>query len=119
MATLFDALAKNAMLQGLKDWNPSSVGTTFIFGAYSTDASVSMVASANGTYGTPASGAMDITGNVTINVTAGNTVAHMRIQKGTYPNDNTIYKKDVTSMTFTYAGTITVTSAEISLVDPS
>lgn len=118
MATGFDTLAKNAMLQGLKDWNPGSVGTTFIFGAYSTDASASMVSSANGTYGTPSGGAMDITGNVTINVGAGNTITHMRIQKGTYPSDNTIYKKDVTSMAFTFAGTITVTSAEISLVDP-
>jgi len=118
MATAFGVTAKNAMLQALKDWNPSSVGTAMNFGAYTTDADESGIVSAAGTYSTPASGAMDITANVVLNVPAGNTITHMRIQKGSGPTQSVIYKKDVTSMGFTFAGTITVTSGEISLIDP-
>ena len=114
MATEFNALAKNAMLQGLKDWNPGSVGSSMIFGAYTSDADGAIVTSQSGTYGTPSSGAMDITANVVLSISAGNTIVHMRIQKGT-GTIYVIYKKDVTTMTFTYAGTINITSAEISL----
>jgi len=122
MATAFHAVAKNVMLQGLLDWNPGTLGANMKFAAYSEDADGSVVGTPTaGTYSTPASGAMDITANVVLNIGAGNSIRHMRIQKGTAagPAVYIIYKKDVTTMTFTYAGTITVTSGEISLVDPA
>ena len=121
MATGFDSSAKNSMLQGLKDWEPASGFTAFTFGAFTTDADGALVESEDKTYGTIASGAMDISSNVVINIGASNSITHMRIMKlDTGTGDiYTIYKKDVTTMTFTYAGSITVTSAEISLVDPT
>ena len=123
MATEFNTLAKNAGLQGILDWNPDALGTTIYMVAYSSDVDGAYVAHATATYGTPSSGAMDITGNVTINIGAGNTITHLRIQKMNASAPTTtaypIYKKDVSSMAFTYAGTITITSGEISLVDPA
>lgn len=117
MATGFDIQAKNIMLQALKDWNPSSAGTAFNFVVYSADADEAQRGSGVGTYGTPTSGSMNITSNVVINVSAGSDVTHIRIQKGSYPNNYTIYKKDITAISFPFAGSITITSAQISLVD--
>lgn len=117
MATNSNDLAKNAMLQAIKDWNPGSVGTTIKIGAYGSDVSASVITSASATYGTPSSGAMNISSNVVLSIGAGESVAHLRIQKGDYPNDTYIYKKDISEESFTYAGTITITSAEISIAD--
>ena len=117
MATGSNVITRNTMLQAIKDWNPGSVGTAIKIGAYTSDASASGVASTTATYGTPSAGAMNITSNVVLSISAGQSVAHLRIQKGDYPNDTYIYKKDITPESFTYAGTITITSAEISIAD--
>jgi hypothetical protein len=119
MATDSNVLARNAMLQALKDWNPGSVGTQIKIGAYSADSSVSVITAANATYGTPSSGSMALSANVVLNIGAGESVSHLRIQKGDYPNDTYIYKKDITTESFTFAGTITITSATISIADPA
>jgi len=119
MATDTNILAKNQMLQAIKDWNPGLVGATIKIGAYASDSSASAIASNSATYGTPSGGAMNITANVVLSIPAGQTVTHLRIQKGDYPDDVYIYKKDITSESFTYAGTITITSAQISITDPA
>ena len=120
MATGFNAVAKDSMLEGLKVWAPVADTTAFTFGAFTTDADAALVVSTNGTYSIPASGAMNITANVVINIPADNSIAHMRIYKVVTGTGaiHPIYGKAVTTMTFTYAGTITITSAQISLVDP-
>ena len=115
MATAFNTLAKNSMLQGLLDWNPGSVGSSMIFGAYTTDSDTAVVTSETGTYGSPSGGAMDISSTVVLSIGAGNSITHMRIQKGSGAGQYYIYKKDVTTMSFTFAGTINITSARISL----
>lgn len=118
MATDSNLLARNAMLQALKDWNPGSVGTQIKIGAYTSDSSATVLDTANATYGTPSGGSMALSANVVLNIGAGESVSHLRIQKGDYPNDTYIYKKDITPESFTYAGTITITSATISIADP-
>ncbi len=117
MATGSDVAVRNMMLQAIKDWNPGSVGTTIKIGAYTTDSDVSVITTANATYGTPSSSTMNITSNVVLNIGAGGSVAHLRIQKGDYPSNHTIYKKDITAEVFTFAGTITITSASITIAD--
>lgn len=117
MATGSNVLARNAMLQSILDWNPGAVGTTMLIGAYTTDVDTGLIEVATATYATPASSTMNITSNVVLNIGAGNTIAHLRIHKGSYPNDSYIYKKDITPEVFTLAGTITITSAEISIAD--
>lgn len=117
MATGSDVAVRNMMLQAIKDWNPSSVGAQMKLAAYVSDSDASVITSANATYGTPATSAMNITGNVVLNIPAGTNVGHLRIQKGDYPNNHTIYKKDIITESFTFAGTITITSASISIAD--
>lgn len=115
MATGSNVLAKNEMLQAILDWDANAGGTTMKIGAYTSDADGAVLASETATYGTPATSAMDITTNVVLNIDAGESVSHLRIEKpatGYY-----IYKKDITTESFTYAGTITITSAEISIAD--
>lgn len=117
MATGSNVLVRDEMLQAIKDWSPGTAGTTIKIGAYTSDSSVSVITTSTATYGTPASGAMNISSNVVISIPAGESVAHLRIQKGDYPNDAFIYKKDITAESFTFAGTITITSAQISIAD--
>lgn len=117
MATGSSVAVRNEMLQAILDWNPSSVGTTVYIVAYTTDSDTGALDSETATYDTPASGAMDLSSNVVLNIDAGESVSHLRIQKGSYPNNHTIYSKDITTESFTYAGTITITSAEISIAD--
>ena len=117
MADSSNTLVRNAMLQAIKDWNPSSVGTAIIIAAYSADSDTAELKRATATYGTPASSSMNITDHLVLNIDAGDSVSHLRILKGTYPNDYYIYKKDITTESFTYAGSITITSAEISIAD--
>ncbi len=116
MATGSNVLARNAMLQAILDWNPGSSGTGINIGAFSADADAALEANTAATYSTPATSAMDITANVVINISAGITINHLRIYKdagaGSY-----VYKKDITAEVFTFAGTITITSAEISIAD--
>lgn len=117
MATGSNVAVRNMMLQAIKDWNPGSVGTTIKIGAYTSDSDTSVLTTASATYGTPSASAMNISSNVVLNISAGASVGHLRIQKGDYPNNYTIYKKDITAESFTYAGTITITSAQISIAD--
>ena len=117
MATGSNTSVLNEMLQAIKDWDPGSFGATILIGAYTTDADTANLTSETATYSTPASGAMDITSNVVLNIDAGASVAHLRIHKSSYPNESYIYKKDITAESFTFAGTITITSAEISIAD--
>lgn len=117
MATGSNVLVRNAMLQAIKDWSPGTVGTGIKIGAYTTDASASGIAATACAYGTPSAGAMNITANVVLSIGAGESVGHLRIQKGDYPDDYYIYKKDIATENFTFAGTITITSAEISIAD--
>lgn len=117
MATQSNVIVRNAMLQAIKDWSPGSSGSTIKIGAFGSDVDADVITSETATYGTPTSGAMNISSNVVLNIDAGESVSHLRIQKGDYPNDNYIYKKDITEESFTYAGTITITSAEISIAD--
>jgi hypothetical protein len=119
MATGSNVIARNAMLQAIKDWDPDSEGTTIKIGAYTSDSSDSVVATASATYGLISNGAMNISSNVVLNIGAGEEVGHLRIQKGDYPDDTYIYSKDISTESFTYAGTITITSAEISIADPA
>jgi hypothetical protein len=119
MATGSNVLVKNAMLQAIKDWNPGSVGTQIKIGAYDGPISANVIATSNATYGTPFDGSMALSANVVLNIGAGETVSHLRIQKGDYPNDTFIYEKDITPEVFTFAGTITITSATISIADPA
>jgi hypothetical protein len=117
MATGSNLLARNQMLQAIKDWNPGSQGTAIRIGAYETDNSASVVTAQTATYGTPASGSMNISSNVVLSIPENTSVGHLRIQKGDYPNDTFIYKKDIATESFTFAGTITITSAQISIAD--
>jgi hypothetical protein len=119
MATGSNIIVRNEMLQAILDYNPSSVGTTMKIGAYTTDSSVAVITTASATYDSPSNGAMNISSNVVLNIGAGAEVGHLRIQKGDYPNDTYIYKKDISTESFTFAGTITITSAEISIADPA
>jgi|LGVE01.1.fsa_nt_gb hypothetical protein len=121
MAASSNVLARNEMLEAIKVWDPASGGAGIYIGAYSSDSdtaeeSVSTVV----TYSTPASGAMDISANMVINISAGVTINHLRIRKTVSgASQYFIYKKDITAEVFTYAGTITITSAEISIADPA
>lgn len=118
MAASSNVTVRNLMLQAMLDWNPSAHGTTMKMGAYTTDADGAMLTTATATYGTPASGAVDISSNVVLNIVAGSSVAHLRIEKPYEGGvSNYIYKKDITAESFTYDGTITITSAEISIAD--
>jgi|LGVF01.2.fsa_nt_gb hypothetical protein len=119
MATQSNVLAKNEMLQSIKDWNPGSAGAGIYIGAFSSDADTAEEAtSAVVTYSTPASGAMDISANAVINISAGTSITHLRIRKTASGASMVyIYKKDITTESFTYDGTITITSAEISIAD--
>ena len=119
MATGSNVIVRNEMLQAILDYNPGSVGTTMKIGAYTTDSSVEVITTSSATYGTPSGGSMNISSNVVLNIPAGESVSHLRIQKGDYPNDTYIYKKDITTESFTFAGTITITSAQISIADPA
>ena len=118
MAASSSVTVRNEMLQAILDWNPSTNGTTMKIGAYTTDADASMLTTETATYSTPATSAMDISTNVVLSISAGESVSHLRIEKpyvgGT---SNYIYKKDIATESFTYAGTITITSAEISIAD--
>ena len=119
MGTGSNTGALNEMLQAIKDWQPSTASDTVIhMAAYTTDIDTAVLTTAVATYSTPSAGAMDITGNVVLNIDAGESVAHLRIEKS--PSTGTaeyIYRKDIVAETFTFAGTITITSAEISIAD--
>ena len=118
MATQSNVLARNAMLQAIKDWNPDSGGAGIYIGAFSADTDTAEVNSALATYSTPATSAMDITSNVVLTIPASGKVNHLRIRKtASGASMYYIYKKDITEETFTYEGTITITSAEISIAD--
>jgi|GEM_PF-5010748 len=117
MATQSNVIARNAILQAIKDWDPGAFGATIKIGAYTTDADDGEIFSATATYSTPATSAMNITSNVVLTIPASSSIAHLRIHKGTYPNDNYIYKKDITAETFTYEGSITITSASMTIAD--
>ena len=113
MGTSSNPVALNEMLQAIKDWNIG--GITILMGAYTTDIDTAVLTTAIATYSTPSAGAMDITSNVVLNIVAGSSVAHLRIQKTDAANY--IYKKDIVAESFTYDGTITITSAAISIAD--
>ena len=110
-------LVRNIMLEAILDWDPGSVGSAMLFGAYEADASNAVVTTESGSYGTPSGGSTNITSNVVLNIPADTTISHLRLQKGNNPNDTFIYKKDITPESFTFAGTITITSAEITISD--
>ena len=117
MAESSNVSARNEMLQAIKDWAPDSL-TPIHMAAYTSDATAAWITSTVATYSTPASAAMDITANVVLNIDAGESVSHLRIEKpGSSTDPVYIYKKDITTETFTFAGTITITSAEISIAD--
>lgn len=117
MATGSNVLARNEMLQAIKDWTPDSLAPIHM-AAYTTDAMAAFLVSAVATYSTPASAAMNISSNVVLNIDAGESVSHLRIEKpGSTGYPVHIYKKDITTESFTFAGTITITSAEISIAD--
>ena len=115
MATDINIAVKDAMLQAIQDWSPGSSGSTIRMGAYSADSSGAALTTTSASYNPPSGGVMSLAANVVLNIPAGSTVTHLRIQKGDYPNDNYIYKKDITSESFTYAGTITITSATMTI----
>lgn len=118
MAASSNVTVRNLMLQAILDWNPDTNGTTMKMGAYTTDADGAMLTTTTATYGTPSSGAVDISSNVVLNILAGSSVGHLRIEKPFVGGvSNYIYKKDITPETFDYDGTITITSAEISIAD--
>lgn len=113
------ALAKNAMLQGLKDYSHSGI-TEFKVAAIDT---ASGVYTADLTYETPGattSGAMNIVGTPVLNISAGKTINTLMIFKGTGTTPAgwfQIAEKTISSEVFTYAGTITITAATITLTD--
>lgn len=111
--------AKNAMLQGLKDYEHSG-NAGFKVAAIDTAAGVY---SADMTYETPGattSGVMNIVGTPVLNIAAGKTVNTLMIYKGTGTTPAgwfQIAEKSIGNEVFTYAGTITITSATITLTD--
>ncbi len=117
MADGSNTAALNEMLQAIKDWSPDGL-TPIHMAAYTTDATAALITSTAATYGTPSAGAMDISSNVVLTIDAGESVSHLRIEKpGSTTDPVYIYKKDITTESFTYTGTITITSAEISITD--
>lgn len=111
--------AKNAMLQGLKDYNHSGQ-TAFKVAAVDSDGGVY---SDDLTYETPGAttiGVMNIVGTPVLNIAGGKTISKLYIYKGTGTNPMgwfLIAEKTIPSEVFTYAGTITITSATITLSD--
>ena len=120
MAITFADGAKNVALSGIRDYSASGV-TNFVIGAYPTggDAQSEIARSSAFAYNSPSGGAMALPSNIVINIPAGNTVAVLRVLKNTYPNEWNVVSKDITPEEFTFAGSITVTTATISINDTS
>lgn len=120
MAITFASGAKNEALNGVRNYSASGV-TTFRIGAYPTGGSADseIAGSSAFSYDAPSAGAMALPSNIVINIPAGNTVAILRVLKNTYPNNWDVVSKDITPEEFTYAGSITITTATISINDPS
>ena len=92
--------------------NAQPASTSFVVGATATYGNVEYVSASIGAR-------MSLTANVLLQIPAGNTIVLLRIAKGNsvgFGND-AIYHKTITPQVFEFAGTITITSATITLND--
>lgn len=116
--TTFSAQVKNVALDGIRGYEASGQAL-FQISVLSADSDEAVIASSpTFNYASPSGGAMALSANVVINVPASNTVTHISIHKNTYPN---MFRISTTALdsseTFTYAGSITITSATITISD--
>lgn len=122
MATSITALTD--ILNYVKTWKSN----TFKIEAYKDSAfgeAANFITNATATYGEPGYVGSSVgvrialTSNVVLQIPANKTVKGLVISKGTlttHGNDK-LYTKEITPEVFTYAGTITITSATITLND--
>ena len=121
MATSIDALTD--ILTYVKTWK----SPTFKIEAYKDTSSVSanFITNATATYGeanyvgSSVGVRIALTSNVVLQIPANTTVKALGIFKGTLTThgNDMLYIKEITPEVFTYAGTITITSATITLND--
>jgi len=110
---------KNNLLEGIRAYSASGV-TNFRFGAYPSGGTTGdeISTSTGFAYNIPSGGSMSLPNNIVINVPAGAVVGEIWLLKNTTPNQWLVFKEVLPQTeTFTYAGSITITSATISLVD--
>lgn len=115
---IFPVETKNVGLNALRAYSANSV-TDFQISALEADSDEAVVASSTAfNYASASGGAITLPNDVVINVSAGKTITHLVIHKNTYPYMfRVVTVKLNTSEVFTYAGTITVETATITLTD--